>query len=166
MNNFSRTIRALTLASIAIVPLAATANALSFVASQAPGEQSTSGLIGMKVENAAGDKLGDINYLVLDGAGKISTVVIGVGGFLGVGEKNIGVAYGDVKISDKDGRKIALVDATKDSLNSAPSYVWKEKSTMDTVKEDASDLAKKAKDAAGMNKDPSPSTTPAPSTNP
>jgi hypothetical protein len=144
--------RTVAVAGIAIAPLAvaSTAQALSFVATQAPGEQSTSSIIGLNVENRAGDKLGDINYLVLDNSGKVSTVVIGVGGFLGVGTKNVGIPYSELTFSTKDGHQIATVDATKESLASAPNYVWTEKSAMEKFKDGAAELTDKAKDAAGV----------------
>src|SRR5690242_467820 len=43
-------------------------------------------LIGLKVYNEANERLGDINELIVDKTGKINAVVIGVGGFLGMGE--------------------------------------------------------------------------------
>jgi sporulation protein YlmC with PRC-barrel domain len=138
------------IAGLAITPVAITssAQALSFIATQAAGEQSTSSIIGLRVENSNGDKLGDINYLVLDNSGKISTVVIGVGGFLGVGGKNVGVPYSELKFNDKDGHQIAVIDASKESLTSAPNYVWTEKSAMQKIEDRASDLTNKTKEAA------------------
>ncbi|CAA2137482.1 PRC-barrel domain-containing protein [Hyphomicrobium sp. ghe19] len=123
--------RAFLIAGLAVAPVAinSSAQALSFVKTQSTGEQSTSSLIGLRVENTAGDKLGDINYLVLDEAGKISTAVIGVGGFLGVGEKNVGIPYNELKFSDKDGTRVAVIEASKDNLSSAPNYVWTENSS-------------------------------------
>ncbi|MBY0560839.1 PRC-barrel domain-containing protein [Hyphomicrobium sp.] len=123
--------RAFMIAGLAVAPVAinSSAQALSFVKTQSTGEQSTSSLIGLRVENTAGDNLGDINYLVLDEAGKISTAVIGVGGFLGVGEKNVGIPYNELKFSDKDGTRVAVIEASKDNLSAAPNYVWTENSS-------------------------------------
>jgi hypothetical protein len=42
--------------------------------------------MGLDVHNQANEKLGDVNELILDKDGKVSAVVIGVGGFLGMGE--------------------------------------------------------------------------------
>jgi len=130
MQKSNTLVRAFAIAGLAIAPVAitTTAWALSFVSTQAPGEQSTSSIIGLNVENRVGDKLGDISYLVLDNSGKVSTVVIGVGGFLGVGTKNVGVPYSEITFTTKDGQRIATVDATKESLTNAPNYVWTEKS--------------------------------------
>ena len=123
--------RAFMIAGLAVAPVGinSAAQALSFVKTQSTGELSSSSIIGLRVENPAGDKLGDINYLVLDQTGKISTAVIGVGGFLGVGEKNVGIPYDELKFSDKDGTRVAVIDASKDNLSSAPNYVWTENSS-------------------------------------
>lgn len=43
-----------------------------------------------------------------------------------------------------------VVDATKDSLSSAPNYAWSEKSAMDKIKDGAADFSEKAKNAADM----------------
>ena len=125
------------------------AAAVAFVSTQATGEHSTFSLIGLKVENSTGENLGDINYLVINESGAVSTVVIGVGGFLGVAEKNVGVPFADISITtNKDGKRVAVLSATKDNLTAAPAYVWTEKSTMENLKEGASDLADRAKKAA------------------
>lgn len=120
--------RAFIIAGLAVAPafIGTSAQALSFVKTQATGEQSSAGLIGLRVENAAGDKLGDINYLVLDSTGKVTTAVVGVGGFLGIGEKNVGIPFEEIKFSDRDGTRFAIIDANKDVLSNAPNYVWTE----------------------------------------
>ena len=51
----------------------------------------SSKLIGLNVYNDQNEKLGDINEILLDKSGKVDGVVIGVGGFLGMGEHNIKV---------------------------------------------------------------------------
>src|ERR687891_401141 len=50
------------------------------------GQWRASKLMGLDVYNEANEKLGDINEIILDKNGKVSAVVIGVGGFLGMGE--------------------------------------------------------------------------------
>jgi sporulation protein YlmC with PRC-barrel domain len=147
MNRIALSIAAL--AAVMTAPLGASAHAASFIASQSAGEHSTFSLIGLKVENAAGDNLGDVNYLVIDGSGKVTTVVVGVGGFLGVAEKNVAVPFSEVSLTtNKDGKDIAKLDATKENLTAAPAYVWTEKSTTQLLKEEAKDLAKRAQEGA------------------
>ena len=54
-------------------------------------------LIGVNVYNANNEKIGDINELITNSSGQIQTVVIGVGGFLGMGEHNVGLKFDQVK---------------------------------------------------------------------
>ena len=61
------------------------------------GNWRASKLMGLDVYNEANEKLGDINELILDKDGKINAVVIGVGGFLGVGEHLVAVPIDKVK---------------------------------------------------------------------
>ena len=61
------------------------------------GNWRASKLIGLDVYNEANEKLGDINELILDKDGKINAVVIGVGGFLGMGEHDIAVSMDKLK---------------------------------------------------------------------
>jgi sporulation protein YlmC with PRC-barrel domain len=67
------------------------------VQSNAQGKWRSSKLIGLNVYNNNNEKIGDINELITDSSGKIDTVVIGAGGFLGMGEHNVGVPFGQVK---------------------------------------------------------------------
>jgi sporulation protein YlmC with PRC-barrel domain len=54
-------------------------------------EHLASEIIGATVYSPSGDNVGDINDLVVGADGKISMAVIGVGGFLGMGEKDVGI---------------------------------------------------------------------------
>lgn len=67
-------------------------------------------------------KIGAINDLVVDRDGRVSAVVIGVGGVLGIGEKNVGVPFADVKISMRDGNEWLVLDRTKDDLKAAAAF--------------------------------------------
>ena len=60
---------------------------------QAPTDWSAEALIGRTVENTKGENLGDINNVVLNEKGDVVAVTIGVGGFLGLGEKDVGVPF-------------------------------------------------------------------------
>jgi uncharacterized protein YrrD len=44
-----------------------------------------------------GDKIGDISELIFDSSGKVQAVVIGVGGYLGIGERAIAVPFGQIR---------------------------------------------------------------------
>lgn len=120
-----------------------------FVASEQAGEMSHSSLIGLKIKNSAGEIIGDINYLVIDPKGQVTTVVVGVGGLLGLAEKNVGVPFQALSISLDGNRNLqASLNTTKDALQAAPAFTWTEKSTMEKVKERAKDLSEKAQEKA------------------
>jgi ribosomal 30S subunit maturation factor RimM len=57
------------------------------------GEWRASKLVGVNVYNEANEKIGDINEVILDKSGKAANVILGVGGFLGMGEHYVAVAY-------------------------------------------------------------------------
>ena len=46
------------------------------------------------------NKLGEVNDLLVDNAGKVNAVILGVGGFLGVGDKNVAVAFPSLKVAE------------------------------------------------------------------
>ena len=61
------------------------------------GQWRSSKLIGVDVYNEANEKVGDIEELILDKSGKTANVILGVGGFLGMGEHYVAVAYDKLK---------------------------------------------------------------------
>jgi hypothetical protein len=61
------------------------------------GEWRASKLIGVDVYNAQNEKIGDINEILLTSSGNVAGVVIGAGGFLGVGEHDILVKLDQLK---------------------------------------------------------------------
>jgi len=65
------------------------------------GNWRASKLVGLAVYNDANEKLGDISEILLDKSGKINAVIIGVGGFLGVGQHDIAVTFDKLKWVDE-----------------------------------------------------------------
>jgi len=61
------------------------------------GDWRTSKIVGLNVYNDKNESVGSINDLLTDKNGNIKAVVIGVGGFLGVGEHLIAVAFDKIK---------------------------------------------------------------------
>ena len=58
-------------------------------------------LVGLNVYNDANEKIGAIKELMVDKSGNIASAVIGVGGFLGMGEHDVAVKFADLKWSDE-----------------------------------------------------------------
>ncbi|MDX2266138.1 MAG: PRC-barrel domain-containing protein [Hyphomicrobiales bacterium] len=110
-------------AVIAHAQPAPTAPSIAFIPSQMTGEVLSSGLIGEKVRNGAKEDLGDVNELVFDPDGRVAAVIIGVGGFLGIGEKNVAVPFTSLsRETDEAGRSYIRIEVTRDQLKAAPTY--------------------------------------------
>ena len=62
------------------------------------GNWRASKLVGLSVYNDNNESLGSINDLLTDKDGNIKAVVLGVGGFLGVGEHLVAVPFDKVEI--------------------------------------------------------------------
>ena len=88
-------------------------------------EWRASKLMGAKVTNPAGEAISDINDVLLDKDGKVAAIVIGVGGFLGMGERNAAVSFSALQLArDSNDNPIVRVSATKEQLKGAPEWRW------------------------------------------
>lgn len=75
-------------------------------------------LSGVDVYNDLNEKIGDISDVILDKSGKATAVIIGVGGFLGMGEHLVSVAYDKVKWVNEPVRS-ATTSTTSDRPSTA-----------------------------------------------
>ncbi|MBI3700152.1 MAG: PRC-barrel domain-containing protein [Afipia sp.] len=87
------------LAQTANTSTSPSASAIS-TAQDVKGSWRASKLVGLNVYNDGNEKVGDINEVLLDNSGKVSAVILGVGGFLGVGEQNVAVNFDQLKWVD------------------------------------------------------------------
>jgi hypothetical protein len=95
-----------------------------FIGEQGDNSILASELVGLTVYNTADEALGDINDIAWAEDGGIEAVVIGVGGFLGIGEKQVAVAFDAFNMStDENGDRRIVLDATSDELAAAPDFV-------------------------------------------
>lgn len=82
-------------------------------------------LIGETVYNGTGDdaqNIGDVNDLVIDADGNVQAVVVGVGGFLGLGEKNVALEFDAIEWAERDGDRWIVVSSTKEALEALPEF--------------------------------------------
>jgi len=80
-------------------------------------------IIGQPAVNSQDEGVGSINDLVTDRSGKILAALIGVGGFLGIGEKDVAVRFEDLKlIRDENNNTKVVLNVSKETLASAPDY--------------------------------------------
>lgn len=66
---------------------------VQFMTGMQQGQMMASDLIGTRVVSADNESIGDVNDVVLDHNGQIVAAVVGVGGFLGIGEKDVAVPF-------------------------------------------------------------------------
>jgi hypothetical protein len=93
--------------------------------SHQPDENRASKLIGTKVVNTANETIGDVNEIILGKDGKVAAIIIGVGGFLGMGEREVAVSFESLRMNrDSNGNLVVSVNATKDVLAAAPAWRW------------------------------------------
>jgi len=71
------------------------------------------------------NKIGEIMDVLVDREGKATALIIGVGGFLGMGEKDVSVPFNSVHATTKDNNKWYLVmNSTKDALKNAKGFKY------------------------------------------
>jgi hypothetical protein len=108
---------------------------VEFVTVQPAGQWSAGQFIGSPVTNEAGENIGDVNDVLFDKTGRVATAVIGVGGFLGIGEKSVAVPL------------------SKERLQAAPAYQPTEKTVYMRAREQAGELGQQAIDKAAELRD-------------
>ena len=80
-------------------------------------------VVGQTVYAPDKTKIGSISDLILSKDGKtVEGFVIGVGGFLGIGEKSVALKMDRLKMAEADGAMQLTMDAKKEELSNAPSF--------------------------------------------
>lgn len=71
------------------------------------------------------DNIGDVNDVILTADGKVAAVIVGVGGFLGIGEKDVAIKMSDLKLlreGENESGFFVAIKADKKALMDAPEY--------------------------------------------
>ena len=113
-------------APVAANPTSAPAASAKFVSSQKPDQFLASKFKGTDVIGADDKKIGDVSDILFDKDGKIEAYVVGVGGFLGIGAKDVALApsafqivAGDKSKNESDKLRLSM---TKDELKQAANF--------------------------------------------
>lgn len=110
------------------VDAVATAAADKVEVQQGSNEWRVDWITGTDVMSPTGETVGTINDLILNGdSGEMQAAIIGVGGFLGIGEKQIALPWSDLTINS-DAREITS-DLTREEAKAAPEYVFRDQET-------------------------------------
>ena len=118
---------------------------------QAENEWRVDWITGTSVTSPDGNAIGDINDLIVDSeTGEMKAAIIGVGGFLGIGEKQIALPWTDLTINS-DAQEITT-DLTEEEADAAPEYVFRDQ-------EAAGDMAGDMATDGDMTADPAATDT-------
>jgi sporulation protein YlmC with PRC-barrel domain len=87
-------------------------------------------LIGTSIRNTQNDTIGEVEDLVVEKSGRLKGVVVGVGGFLGIGEKHVALAWNEIQMREPERsgavtrarHPLMVVNVTKDQLRQAPEF--------------------------------------------
>lgn len=84
-----------------------------------------SNLIGENVYNGTGEdaqNIGEVTDLVVSPEGEIQAIVVGVGGFLGIGQKAVALEYALVQWHEQDGEEYIVVETTREALEAQEDF--------------------------------------------
>ena len=98
-----------------------------YLTAQSDEQISANTYIGQAVYNSADESIGKISDLIMEKSGGIDAAIIGVGGFLGIGEKWVAVPFEKISITavpDSDDVKLTTSE-TAESLQAAPEFKTK-----------------------------------------
>ena len=120
----------ITLGCLAAATLISTAYAATTTMTSAPPESWTvTNYYKQNVYDPKESKIGTIDDVLVDKSGKVTGLVVGVGGFLGAGEKDVIVPFTAVKTEKKGDKWWLTLDESKDSLKSAAGFKYDRAST-------------------------------------
>jgi len=73
-------------------------------------------------EDPESDNIGEVNDLIIGVDGMITHAVIGVGGFLGIGEKDVAVPFDELQVVEQDGDIRLIYASTREQLEAAEEF--------------------------------------------
>jgi sporulation protein YlmC with PRC-barrel domain len=76
------------------------------------------------VYDPSDNKIGDIDDVLIDKQGHVTSVLVGVGGFLGMGEKDVAIPFSALHASEKNNKWYLVLNTTKDALKAAPGFKY------------------------------------------
>lgn len=108
----------------ATAPTTTTAQAGGYLTEQSADQISAKTYIGQSVYNGQNESIGSINDLVLLKQGGVVAAIVGVGGFVGIGQKNVAVPFDKITATQnvEDGSIKLTTTETADALKAAPEF--------------------------------------------
>ncbi len=124
----------------------ANAQPAGFMHAQNADEWRGTKLIGANVYGPNEKSIGDVNDVLIDKDGRVTAIVVGVGGFLGVGEKNVALPFRALNVKRKQSSSTIdkiTVSYTKNQLKNAPSFAYYKGGQAETTGAKADESASK-----------------------
>lgn len=115
----------------ATTPNRSAADTTAGAATTTMGKAEAGKLIGQSVETPAGDRIGEVEAVNIGTDGRVSNVIVGVGGFLGVGERDVALSWKDLQITNNGAKVVA--NLTKSRLESMEPYKYSDPKQRGTV---------------------------------
>ncbi len=94
----------------------------SYMNAAPPKGMHASKLIGADVKTTGDKNVGSVSDLIINKDGQVLAIVVGVGGFLGMGEKNVAISWDKVTQSGTADKQELRIGESRDALLSAPEY--------------------------------------------
>jgi ribosomal 30S subunit maturation factor RimM len=107
-----------------------------FIDRQQATDWRSSKLVGTSVYGGDNSKIGSVDDVLIGSDGNVRAVVVGVGGFLGVGQKDVAIPFNALNVTRKpDATSIEKISVTftKDQLKNAPTFAYYEASGSQTT---------------------------------
>jgi sporulation protein YlmC with PRC-barrel domain len=113
------TMKILSTAAVAVLLASSAAYSAEMMSSVPSSSKTVTDWYKQDVYDPSNSKIGKIDDVLVSDSGQVNALVVGVGGFLGAGEKDVAVPFSAVKWTTKDNKNYLTMAATKDDLKSA-----------------------------------------------
>lgn len=130
-------------------PSSSASASASTISSQSPNQMLVSNLKGVDVMGNNNEKIGDISDILVSKDGKVEAYLLSIGGFLGVGAKEVALNPSAVQLTQENNSWKAKVDMSKEQLAQAPDFKRHEDRTTTGASSAGSGPASKPRPAPG-----------------
>lgn len=90
------------------------------------GQAQAQELIGADVKNAENETIGEVESVHIDQSGMVSNIIVSVGGFLGLGSRDVALSWNDLQVAE--GGQSVTTTMTKEQLKNLPEYQYSDSS--------------------------------------
>jgi sporulation protein YlmC with PRC-barrel domain len=89
-----------------------------------PAGTTVTNLYKQSVYDPSDNKIGEIEDALIDKEGRVTAIIISVGGFLGMGEKDVAVPFSSVRAVERNNKWYLVLNTTKEALKAAPGFTY------------------------------------------